>query len=291
MHVRSRPGERAATPGPDLDPAGSTAGPPTAAAPTAGGLLRAARTAAGMSLEQVSRSTRIRQAVVLDLEADRFGGCGAAVYARGHLRALAHAVGADPCAVVEAYGRQTGHPVPPVPAPPARPPAPPRPVPADEIELPHLVGVERQGGRWSTAVVAALSLLAAALALDTYRNRPPEAPDVVVALPSAAASPVAAAPKPAAKPVPKPAPTAAAVVVRVAGRGSWVRVSAAGRTLFEGTAPAGWTQAFTDPAELRVRAGNAGAVALTCAGKDLGPVGAVGAVVTVRCGRTGVVPG
>lgn len=278
MHVLSRTKE----------PVRGAAAPVEPPGPTVGQLLRDARSAAGLTVPQISAMTRIRMQVVEDLEADRFQSCGGSVYARGHLRALAHAAGVDACPIVEAYGRQTGHPVPVVPAP---PPEPVRVHDPDELDLSAVRPVERDRSRWPTAVVASLSLLLGALVLDTYRTRDRGAEEVAAPLPVASA-PVAAPAKPQPpKPKPAAAPTAAALVLRVGDGGSWVRVSTAARILFEGTVKAGWQQAFADPAELRLRVGNAAAVRVTCAGKDLGPAGATGAVVTVRCGRGGVVPG
>lgn len=61
-----------------------------------GGQLRAARLNAGLSLEQVSDVTKIRATLIDAIERDEFGGCGAAVYARGHVRAIAGVLGLDP---------------------------------------------------------------------------------------------------------------------------------------------------------------------------------------------------
>jgi cytoskeletal protein RodZ len=87
---------------------GVATGAPDPAAPGPGAALRAAREAAGLSVEQVSESTRIRSALVRDLEADRFDSSGGAVYARGHLRALCRAVGTAPEPLVVLLDRRTG---------------------------------------------------------------------------------------------------------------------------------------------------------------------------------------
>ncbi|MCW2616175.1 MAG: hypothetical protein JWN08_3169, partial [Frankiales bacterium] len=182
MHVLSRTRDTAVL----QDP-----GPPPG--PTAGELLRAARAAVGMSVEQVSAATRIRQAVVVDLEADRFESSAGAVYARGHLRALAHAVRTEPGPVVEAFGRQTGYVVPTVPAP---PPVAVRPHPHDALDLPGAVPLERRRTWLPRVVLTALWLAAGALAVDTYRNLPPErSAETVLPSPSAAAPAAVASPK------------------------------------------------------------------------------------------------
>ena len=53
----------------------------------------AAREAAGLTVEDVSGETCIRGTLIRDIEADRFASSGAPVYARGHVRAIARAVG------------------------------------------------------------------------------------------------------------------------------------------------------------------------------------------------------
>ncbi|MFZ5852317.1 MAG: helix-turn-helix domain-containing protein, partial [Actinomycetota bacterium] len=66
-----------------------------------GARLRAARRAAGLTVEQVSAATRIRPHLVRALEADDLAACGAPVYARGHLRALANVLNLDPATLLD----------------------------------------------------------------------------------------------------------------------------------------------------------------------------------------------
>jgi len=80
-----------------------------------GTALRSAREAAGATVEQVSADTRIRVTLIRDLEADRFASSGGAVYARGHLRAIASAVGADPAPLVARFDAEQGQAVPSLP--------------------------------------------------------------------------------------------------------------------------------------------------------------------------------
>ena len=67
--------------------------------------LARAREARGMSVEDVSSATRIRAGLIRAIEADDFGPCGGAVYARGHLRAIARVIGIDPEPLVRDYDR------------------------------------------------------------------------------------------------------------------------------------------------------------------------------------------
>ena len=67
--------------------------------------LARAREACGMSVEDVSSATRIRAGLIRSIEADDFDACGGAVYARGHLRSIARAIGADPDPLVAEFDR------------------------------------------------------------------------------------------------------------------------------------------------------------------------------------------
>ena len=69
-----------------------------------GAALFEARMAAGLTAVQVSETTRISPEMLRRLEAGQFGACGGDVYARGHIRAFAHAVGLDPEPLLARYG-------------------------------------------------------------------------------------------------------------------------------------------------------------------------------------------
>ena len=71
-----------------------------------GSLLHAARTDAGMSVDEVAERVRLRRTVVLALEQDDFAICGGTVYARGHLRAIARVLDLDPEALVHEFNVQ-----------------------------------------------------------------------------------------------------------------------------------------------------------------------------------------
>ena len=68
-----------------------------------GGTLAEARHHAGLTVADVSARTRIREGLIRAIEQDRFDGCGGHFYARGHIRAIAAAVGADPERLIEEY--------------------------------------------------------------------------------------------------------------------------------------------------------------------------------------------
>jgi hypothetical protein len=56
-----------------------------------------------MSVEDVSERTRIRRTIISDIERDDYTSCGGDFYARGHIRAIAKVVGADPVPLIEQY--------------------------------------------------------------------------------------------------------------------------------------------------------------------------------------------
>ena len=61
-----------------------------------GEALAEARGRAGLSVAEVSQRTRIRQAIIIGIEDDDYSSCGGDFYARGDIRSIAKAVGADP---------------------------------------------------------------------------------------------------------------------------------------------------------------------------------------------------
>jgi transcriptional regulator with XRE-family HTH domain len=69
--------------------------------------LQSARLAAGLTAREVSESTRITVEVLHRVEAGHFAQCGGDVYARGHIRAYARAVGLDPEPLLAEYGAIT----------------------------------------------------------------------------------------------------------------------------------------------------------------------------------------
>ncbi len=68
-----------------------------------GATLAAARRRAGLSVGEVSDRTRVRENIIEDIEQDDYAACGGDFYARGHIRAIARAVGEDPGPLVDEY--------------------------------------------------------------------------------------------------------------------------------------------------------------------------------------------
>ena len=70
--------------------------------------LADARRQAGLTVTQVSQQTRIRESIIRDIEQGDFAACGGDFYARGHIRSIAGAVGADPAPLISEYDADHG---------------------------------------------------------------------------------------------------------------------------------------------------------------------------------------
>ncbi|HEY0717743.1 MAG TPA: helix-turn-helix transcriptional regulator, partial [Streptosporangiaceae bacterium] len=98
-----------------------------------GATLADARWRAHLTVDEVSHRTRIREAIIWGIEQDDFSACGGDAYARGHIRAMAQAVGIDPDPLIQQYDEtyRTSEDIddvvvlrPPAPPSPGRPPRP-----------------------------------------------------------------------------------------------------------------------------------------------------------------------
>lgn len=68
-----------------------------------GATLSAARRRAGLTVSDVSQRTRVTEPIIQGIEQDDYAACGGDFYARGHIRAIAHAVGEDPSPLIDEY--------------------------------------------------------------------------------------------------------------------------------------------------------------------------------------------
>lgn len=259
--------------------------------PTLGAALRAAREEADLTVEQVSAATRIRATLVRDLEGDRFASSMGSVYARGHVKSIASAVGVDAAPLLQLFDQQ---------------------VHTDD-DAPTVVEVasasapkgfdgsvfaasaaalrpERRTPRWGAALASAAAVLVGFVVLG-YANGPTKPVDT--ALPGTA-TPMSSPPAVVVRtPAPdsvasKPAVAGAQLRLRLIGGSSWVSVSNATTTLFEGILHAGEFKDFRDPTRLKVVLGNAQPVNLNCGGKDSGPAGGPGQVKRFMCTAAGL---
>ncbi len=68
-----------------------------------GATLAAGRRRAGLSVAELSQRTRIRENIIEGIEQDDYTACGGDFYARGHIRALATAIGEDPQPLIDEF--------------------------------------------------------------------------------------------------------------------------------------------------------------------------------------------
>jgi cytoskeletal protein RodZ len=68
-----------------------------------GATLASARRRSGLTVSEVSQSTRVTEPIILGIEQDDYAACGGDFYARGHIRAIARAVGADPLPLIDEF--------------------------------------------------------------------------------------------------------------------------------------------------------------------------------------------
>ena len=282
-----------------------------------GDYLRELRQRRGLSLEEMSRATRVASRYLECLESDRFSALPAPVFTRGFIRAYCQAVGEPPDEALARYESRDGATPPP---PRTTPAAGPPPVPAES------------GARSRSAVLVSfvllvilgMALFAVALMTQPAREervdrRPPA--DAVASLPAPAAPTVPEASPPSSPPAPPPTPprpaavapppapasavvTAAPVratappawlpdvqaatggvaspyrLVAHVSEATWIRVRTEDGRNIEETVPAGEVREWVSNRPFVLTLGNAGGVTLELNGRTLPPLGASGAVIS-----------
>ncbi|WP_416486206.1 helix-turn-helix domain-containing protein [Streptomyces sp. CL12] len=234
-----------------------------------GRALQQARIAAGLTVDDVSSATRVRLAIVHAIEADDFGPCGGAVYARGHIRNLARAVHLDPEPLVAQYDAEHG----------GRP----APTPAAPLFEAERIRPERRGPNWTAAMVAAIVVVIGFVGFTAVKggdggsDSKSQLAEGSTPAASKAASPAPTKDKPA-DPAPEPTDSAIAaapqdkVTVQVSapnGR-SWISAKDHnGRMLFDGLLDKGQSKTFQDSAKINLILGDAGAIELYVNGKKI----------------------
>ena len=230
-----------------------------------GTYLREAREAAGYSVEEISSLTRIRPAVIKDLEAENFISSGGNAYARGHIRTIAKFVNTDLDRLLTAFEECTGENS--------------RPMielleenNATSLRHRSSVKVSRKVLIAAVGIVAGVAIIIpSGLAIAkkvSHKNVAVSTTKVQPSQPQAVA----------------PATTAATqgVVITAKSGTSWLSVvDVNGTLLFSGKLSNGQSQSFDPTNGLSMRIGNAGAISVSVNGKDQGSIGGVGEVKTL----------
>ncbi|MFH8518946.1 helix-turn-helix domain-containing protein [Streptomyces gelaticus] len=233
--------------------------------PSIGRVLQQARIVAGLTVEEISSSTRVRIPIVHAIEEDDFSRCGGSVYARGHIRTLARAVDLDPEPLVSQYDAEHG----------GRP----APTPAAPLFEAERIRSEPRRPNWTAAMVAAIVVVVGFVGFTALKGGDDSPPATQVAEGSVSST---KSPKPKTdKPVdPKPAPSDSAiaaaprdkVTVRLnASQGkSWISAKDHnGRLLFDGLLLQGQTKTFQDQERVDLVLGDAGSIELFVNGKKV----------------------
>ena len=231
--------------------------------------LRAAREAAGLTVEQVSKKTNIRIGVIEDLEKNSVEVCGGIAYARGHIRSIARVIKADGDLLVAeieaAQGTESRKII-------------------DRLYDNNVADrpKEKKVMKFSTLAGVAASILGIGFIVTIALNNASTTSNKVEITPSESASPSSTA-----SPV-----TSTGVNLLLSGVGgkTWIGIkNSKGEQVFDGQIKSGETQSFTDSQSLNVTIGNASAVKVTLNGSDLGVAGGYGEVVRFNYTPTGAV--
>ena len=231
--------------------------------------LQAAREAAGLSVEQVSKKTNIRIGVIEDLEKNSVEVCGGIAYARGHIRSIARVIKADGDLLVAAIEA------------------------AQNIDSRRIIDQLVDNNiadrpkvkkilKFSTLAGMAAAILAIGFVVTIALNNASLTSDKVKITPSETV-----APSTSATPV---ATSGVSLVFTGVGGKTWIGIKdSKGEQIFDGQIKSGESQSFNDDVSLNVTIGNAAAVKITLNGSDLGVAGGYGEVVRFNYTPSGAV--
>ncbi|WP_328874175.1 DUF4115 domain-containing protein [Streptomyces sp. NBC_00287] len=231
-----------------------------------GRALQQARIAAGLTVDDVSNATRVRLPIVHAIEADDFGPCGGDVYARGHIRTLAKAVGIDPAPLLAQYDADHG----------GRP----APTPAAPLFEAERIRPERRGPNWTAAMVAAIVAVVGFVGFTAFKGDDGGSASVAEGATPSTSKPATSKPKTEKPEDPKPDPTDSAIAaapqdkvtvqVSAADGRSWISAKDHnGRLLFDGLLKQGESKTFQDSEKINLVLGDAGAIQLYVNGKKI----------------------
>jgi cytoskeleton protein RodZ len=248
-----------------------------------GEMLKSAREAQGLSLEDAAQATHIRQHLLLAMEAENFKKFPSPVIARGMIRNYAKFLRLDP---IEALTLYDGNGMVPVKG---------QRLTSDGIEFMNLTMAPRPLINWDFIIGSLLFLLvvggAGYLAYGAI-IQPGVTPTPTKTPPAEALGEDAALLLPTATPLPTDTPTAlpptdtptpiiygGVTVELVINESSWIQILTDDTKAFEGVLQAGEQRNWTGQRRVAIRAGNAGGVEVIVNGVSRGVMGQAGQVV------------
>jgi cytoskeletal protein RodZ len=221
--------------------------------------LADARRQAGLTVTQVSQQTRIRESIIRDIEQGDFAACGGDFYARGHIRSIAGAVGADPAPLISEYDADHG------------PLGTMRAADVFEPSKPIKIRERRSPSMTLIVVVVLLAIIgyAAYRLVGSHDNKPGQAAGVGAAATTSTQPSVQ--PSHSVSPSPTQSATPTDVVIKIdATEECWVLLtkSGDGSQIFMGVVPAGQSMTWTEKQAVSLRLGNPGGITLTVDGQQ-----------------------
>ncbi|PYM51143.1 MAG: hypothetical protein DMD77_17485 [Candidatus Rokuibacteriota bacterium] len=238
--------------------------------------LRGLREAKGVSLDDISRSTRVGRRHLEALESDKLEDLPARVFVKGFIRAYCDTLEAPPDQAFDLFRQTAGEP--------ARA--------ERSTSRPSFGARPRRGGPLLVSAILVLALGGSLFALHLGLKGParervqassvtPRAPEPVAVAPSAPATPAASS-----SPAPSPAtvaaeakPTGSHRLVMRAIEPTWVRVQIDDGAVAEELLPTGAVREWTAARGFVLTVGNAGGLEVDFNGRRLPSLGARGAVI------------
>jgi len=236
-----------------------------------GSALKSARTAAGLSVEELAARTRIRGALIKELENDNFVNCGGDTYARGHIRTIARILEIDGAQLLSEFTESFA---------------------PEERPMMDLL-VENSAARpprekkpisWKalSGIAASIVVIVASVQFVVVINKSNEVVKPV-ALQSTTKNEA---------PVVATKTTGVNLILTGVSGVSWVGIfDSSNNQIYSGRISSGKSQVFTDGQSLYVVIGNAGVINVNLNGSDLGVTGAIGEVVRMQFTPTGSTQG
>ena len=224
-----------------------------------GGEIQSARTAAGYSLTDIEKITRIPSFILSDIEKNKFSTSGGSTYARGHIRTLAKLLNLNSADLIAKFEEISGELV--------------RPMiellEENNVTTPR---VEKKRVSYKTLGVAAGVIVVLSIALPAMLS--------FTKVHKALAPKSSTSTSTTSNAVVATKTTGVTLIITGTEGQSWVGIQdATGTQIFSGRISTGVKQTFTDKQLLNVTVGNAAAVDLNVNGREMGVPGGVGEVV------------
>jgi cytoskeleton protein RodZ len=215
-----------------------------------GSELTTARERADMTIEQLSAATRIRTGLLIAMEADDFSRCGGNFYARGHIRAIARVVKADPAPLIASFDAEQA-----VEEEKSR---------REERAASKGPNLRPARPRWAVVVGAILFTLPSDIEANASKTATTTA-TVTTPTPKPTPKPTV---KPKPKPTKKPPVLKTVLTLTAKGNGTYLTVrDKKGNRLFQGHLGSGIAQSVTSLSDIRITVGNPANLIVTLNGQ------------------------